>query len=168
MLKKNCTIFSQEWLYTTVDCIPVVLTRILLKPEKSAQIWPILLLLTSWLLLLSEHQQKWTSYQIWKIVDCACAGNAGNVFPPPRVSDPDMHHGTCVTHVPWCMSGSLTSSSLLNRWRRKRSWYSRRMRNPQLSESGKRPVALTMQDNMSLYSVRKDCNYLRRPSVENG
>ena len=21
--------------------------------------------------------------------------------PPPRVSDPDMHHGTCVTHVPW-------------------------------------------------------------------
>ena len=22
------------------------------------------------------------------------------------VSDPDMHHGTCVTHVPWCMSGS--------------------------------------------------------------
>ena len=23
------------------------------------------------------------------------------------VSDPDMHHGTCVTHVPWCMSASL-------------------------------------------------------------
>ena len=22
--------------------------------------------------------------------------------------DPGMHHGTCVTHVPWCMSGSLT------------------------------------------------------------
>ena len=27
--------------------------------------------------------------------------------PPPRVSDPDMHHGTCV--MPWCMPGSLTS-----------------------------------------------------------
>ena len=26
----------------------------------------------------------------------------------PLVSDPDMHHGTCVRHVPWCMSGSLT------------------------------------------------------------
>ena len=26
----------------------------------------------------------------------------------PLVSDPDMHHGTCITHVPWCMSGSLT------------------------------------------------------------
>ena len=24
------------------------------------------------------------------------------------VSDPDMHHGTCVTHVPWCMSETLT------------------------------------------------------------
>ena len=23
-------------------------------------------------------------------------------------SDPGMHYGTCVTHVPWCMSGSLT------------------------------------------------------------
>ena len=25
----------------------------------------------------------------------------------PLVSDPGMHHGTCVTRVPWCMSGSL-------------------------------------------------------------
>ena len=29
-------------------------------------------------------------------------------FPRHRlVSDPGMHHGTCVTHVPWFMSGSL-------------------------------------------------------------
>ena len=26
----------------------------------------------------------------------------------PPVSYPGMHHGTCVTHVPWCMSGSVT------------------------------------------------------------
>ena len=26
----------------------------------------------------------------------------------PLVSDPGMHQGTCVTHVPWYMSGSLT------------------------------------------------------------
>ena len=26
----------------------------------------------------------------------------------PLVSDPGMHHGTCVMHMPWCMSGSLT------------------------------------------------------------
>ena len=28
---------------------------------------------------------------------------------PPRVSDPDMHHGTWVTHVPWCMAESLNN-----------------------------------------------------------
>ena len=26
----------------------------------------------------------------------------------PLVSDPGIHHGTCVTHVSWCMPGSLT------------------------------------------------------------
>ena len=58
--------------------------------------------------------RAWASCQIRKIVRCACAGNAGNVFPrhrlqrKPQVSDPGMHHGTCVTHVPWCMSGSPT------------------------------------------------------------
>ena len=40
-------------------------------------------------------------------------GMSGMFSPPPNsneplVSDPSMHHGTCVTHVPWCMSGSLT------------------------------------------------------------
>ena len=47
---------------------------------------------------------------------CTCAWNARNVFPHHRlqrellISDPGMHHGACVTHVPWCMSGSLTRS----------------------------------------------------------
>ena len=56
---------------------------------------------------------SWASYLICNIVGCACAGNAGNVFPrhrlqgKPLISDPGMHHGTCVTQVPWCMSGSL-------------------------------------------------------------
>ena len=35
-------------------------------------------------------------------------GMSGTCPPPLRVSDPDMHQGTCVTHVPWCMPGSLT------------------------------------------------------------
>ena len=69
------------------------------------------------------------AYQIRKIAGCACAGNAGNVFLHRRlqrkllVSDPYMHHDTCVTHVPWCMSGSLNQ-----RWQGKRSRHSRRMR----------------------------------------
>ena len=43
-------------------------------------------------------------------------GMPGTFSPPPTsketvVSDPGMHPGTCVTHVPWCMSGSLTCGS---------------------------------------------------------
>ena len=54
-------------------------------------------------------------------------------------SDPDMHHGTCVTHVPWCMPGSLTSRRFLWRqWRGKRCRCSHHMRSPQDSVSGKR------------------------------
>ena len=58
----------------------------------------------------------------------------------PRVCYPDMHHGTCVTHVPWCMPGSLTRGFLCCRWRGKRSWHSRRMCNRQFYVSGKRPM----------------------------
>ena len=51
-------------------------------------------------------------------------GMPGTLFPPP------MHHGTCVTHVPRCMSGLLTSGFLWSWWRGKRSKHSRHMRNP--------------------------------------
>ena len=81
----------------------------------------------------------WASYQIRKIAVCACPGSAGNIFPPP-VSDPNMHHGTCVTHVPWCMPGSLTIGFLWSRWQEKRFWHPRRMHNTQFSVSGKRPI----------------------------
>ena len=32
----------------------------------------------------------------------------------PLVSDPAMHHGMCATHVPWCMTGSLTRGGVEN------------------------------------------------------
>ena len=44
-------------------------------------------------------------------------GMPGTFSSPPRVSDPDMHHGTCVTHVRWCLPGSLTSGLLWSQWR---------------------------------------------------
>ena len=82
----------------------------------------------------------WASCQIRKLAGCACARNAGTFFPPPWVRNPDMHHGTCVTHVPWCMPGPLTSGFLWSWWRGKCSKHSRRMRNPQFYVSGKRPM----------------------------
>ena len=79
------------------------------------------------------------SCQIREITSCACTGNAGNVFP--------RHCGlaiptciTCVTRVPWCMPGSLTSGFLWSRWRGKRSRQSRCMRNTRFCVSGKRPM----------------------------
>ena len=65
-------------------------------------------------LLYTGFIAPWASYQIRKIAGCAWAGNAGKVYPrgrlqrKPLVSNPDVHHGTCMIHVPWCMSGSLT------------------------------------------------------------
>ena len=77
------------------------------------------------------------SYQRRKIAGCACAEIPR--FPPlPRVSNPNMHHDTYVTHVPWCMSGSLTIGFLWSRGIRFR--HSRCMRNPQFYVSGKRPL----------------------------
>ena len=69
-------------------------------------------------------------------------GRPGTFSPPQRLSDPDMHLGTCVRHVPWCMPGSLTSGLLWSRWRGKRSRHSRCMRNSQFYVSGKRSKPL--------------------------
>ena len=54
-------------------------------------------------------------------------------------SDPNMHHSTCVTHVRWCMLGSLTNGFIWNWWWEKCSWHSQRIHNPQFHVSGKRP-----------------------------
>ena len=61
--------------------------------------------------------RPWASCQIRKIEGAHAPGMPGTFSPSPHVSDPDMHHGTCVTHVPWCMPGSLTSGFIWN-WRR--------------------------------------------------
>ena len=71
-------------------------------------------------------------------------GMPGTFSSPPPVSDPDMHHGTCATHVLWCMPGLLTSGFRWSKCRGKRSWHSQRMRNPQFYLSGKRPMAFAV------------------------
>ena len=70
--------------------------------------------------------------------------------PPLQISYPDMHHRTCITHVPWCMPGSLKSGFLWSWWRGKRSRHSRRMRNPKFYVSGKRPMAFHLLVTESL------------------
>ena len=66
----------------------------------------------------------------------------------PVGSGPGMHHGTCVTHVPWCMSGSLNRGG-----GGKRSPHSRRMRNSQFYVSGKRPMSTMGNDGALIRAV---------------
>ena len=95
--------------------------------------------------IFSEKQKTilyplWASCQIRNIAGAHEPGMPGTFSPPQRVSDPDMHHGTCVTHVPRRMTGSLTSDFFEVGGGRKRSRYSRRMRNLQIYVYGKRPM----------------------------
>ena len=60
----------------------------------------------------SMTPSEWASCQVRKIAGCACAGDVGTFSPPPQVNDPDMHHDTCVMHMPGCMPGSLNSGFL--------------------------------------------------------
>ena len=77
-----------------------------------------------------------------KVMVAHALGMPGKFSLPPLGCNPGIHHGTCVTHVPWCMPGSLLSGFFRSRWRGKRSRHSRRMCNPQFDVSGKRPMQL--------------------------
>ena len=99
---------------------------------------------TNFLPLVWYNDFRWWHGPLTRYVKLRVAnalGMPGTFSTPMWFSDPSMHHGTCVTHVPWCMPGSLTGDFHWSRWRGKRSRHSRRMRNPQFCVSGKRPIA---------------------------
>ena len=102
-------------------------------------------------LIRNQHHGPLTRYVKLRVAHAP--GMPGTVSPLPWVSDPDMHHGTCVTHVPWCMSGALSSGFLWNRLQGKLSRHFRRMRNPQFYVSGKTPM-LSVSDSFGPYQIR--------------
>ena len=92
------------------------------------------LMLENWKWATRSHAHHATHGLLTKYVKLWVArapGMLGTISPPLKVSDPDMHQGMCVMHVPWCMPGSRTSGFLWSRWGGKRSRHSRRMRTPQ-------------------------------------
>ena len=96
----------------------------------------------------------WSSYQIGRIAVAHVMRIPGTFSPPPRVSDPGMHHGTCVTHVPWCMPGSLISGFLWSWWRGNRPRLSRRMCNLQFYVTGKRSMRIHFSNsNFVFYDI---------------
>ena len=59
--------------------------------------------------LILKGLDHWPLTRYLKLRVGHAPGMAGNRLQrKPLVSHPGMHHGTCATHVPWCMSGSLT------------------------------------------------------------
>ena len=101
----------------------------------------------------------WASCQIRKLQFTHAPGMPGTSSPPPRVSDPNMHHGTCVTHVPWCIPGLLTSGFLWSWWLRKSSRQPQHMRNPQFYVSGKRPISKCTHRNGPLIKPPGLCKF---------
>ena len=88
---------------------------------------------------ISGHFTR-ASCQIRTIAGAHALGMAGKFSPPPRVSDPDMHHGPCMTHVPWCMPGSLTSCFFWSRrWVKTFPAFPAHVQ-PAIYVSGKRPM----------------------------
>ena len=93
----------------------------------------------------------WASSQI-KLQVVHAPGMPGTFSLPLRVSNPKMHHDTCM-HVPCCTKGSLTSCFLWSRWRGKgflEFLHSRCMHNPQFYVTGKRPMDVTWYSSICM------------------
>ena len=96
-------LYDRLWNVHTICCHYHFLTLTIQDMHSIKHIWLIL----QWPVL------PWASYQTRTIGIAHAPGIPGTFSPPrlhrkPLVSDPGMHHGTCVSHVPWCMSGLLT------------------------------------------------------------
>ena len=78
--------------------------------------------MVNWLLMGCKHHEVNRPLNRYAKLRAGHApGMPGTFSPPTRFSDPDIHHGTCVTHVSWCLLGSLTGGFLWSRYRGKRS-----------------------------------------------
>ena len=96
----------------------------------------------------------WASWQIRIIAGAHAPGRPGTFSPPPRVSAHGMHHGTRVTHVPWCMPGALTSSFLWSRRRGETFPAFSAHAHPQFYVSGKRPMEFTFMTTVATLIAR--------------
>ena len=80
-------------------------------------------------------------------------------FPRHRETANPTRIMACVTHVPWRMTGALTSGLFWSRWRGKRSRHYRRIRNPQFCVSGKSPYSSNGWMTMTLHNYRSQWDY---------
>ena len=94
-------------------------------------------------------------YVNWRV---AYAPGMPGTFSPPLVNDPDIHHDTCVTHVPWCMPGSLTSGfHKLVAWKTFQHYQRMRTRNFTYLARGPWPMASWFASTMQSMTHLKWC-----------
>ena len=95
-----CTVGFVRWVYgTVVECLP--------RAQWTSQVGEF---------VMSSYGPL---IRYAKLRVAHAPGMSETFSPSARVRDPDMHRGTCMTHVPWCLPGSLTSGFLWSRWRGK-------------------------------------------------
>ena len=78
-----------------------------------------------------------------------------------RLPIPTCIMARAVTHVRWCIPGSLTHGFLWRRWRGKLSRHSRRMRNPQFYVSCKRPILRRQANRQNYIPISHTCTSIR-------
>ena len=117
-------------------------------------------------IILLCHAFFWTYCQI-RNMRVAQRSMPGTFPPSPRVGDPNMRHGTCVTLVPKCMPGSLTSGFLWSRCRKRTFPHSRCVQNPQFYVSGKRSMLLAVPYGLddNAYPSRQICTFSVRIQI---
>ena len=109
--------------------------------------------------------RAWASCQIRKMVDYACAGNAGNIF-PATTGYWSRHASRHVRDArPGCMPGSLASGFLWSRCRGKRSRHSRRMRNAQFCVCGKWPIVFIHEIWHTWHTIRLYSPAFNHPNI---
>ena len=109
LLSNHATTY-QNWLESAINSIPLCLNEMVYKITL-----PIAVLITVYqhlhckvevtvsMGLLPDTQNRWLRMRR----ECRERFPRHRLQRKPLVSDPGLYHGTCVTHVPWCMSGSL-------------------------------------------------------------
>ena len=118
---KTLTTFEQTWAYSANKMIRKYCSQNVCQTWRHLGVFPpgsscyIFEQETCKLLRLASSHGPRTKYVKLRVAQAP--GMPGAFFPLPRFSDPDMCHGTCVTHVSWRMPVSLTSGFIWCRWK---------------------------------------------------
>ena len=109
---RNLVPFEEAWL----KALAIVRCNDVIRPEIGLffALLSIRTIILTWLKWDHGPLTKYAKLRLCMRWECRERFTRHRLQRKPLGSDPGMHHGTCITHVPWCMSGSLTRGSREN------------------------------------------------------